>query len=341
MPPSSERHHPLRMPPDWTPPYPSFMSEFDQAVTDAAMAVMGCQFDDDDLDAALDFANGLTALARDIGRADHVDLSACDRDSTGRRQFVVTVYWLTPEVTESFFAGQAFKEFWQRHAGGEQPYGIFREVFNIPLERFETLHSDPEHLVGIAHARDRVTPPIDRHAYWGSMRDRIPNSADDSFVPSGAVEILEQVGNRIVVRPNGNLAVIRSGQDLRGVEGTERSEYYAEVEPVLRAGMTFLRDDGGEVNCLDCRFMAFVGDDAGKTDHTYGLAYFRSLADLEAWSEHHPTHLAIFKAFLEFAPRYGPAMKSRYWHEVSVLPAENQFAEYVNCAPGTGFLGGL
>ena len=254
---------------------------------------------------------------------------------------MVTAYWLTPDLLEGFFKDAAFRQLWHRHTVEERPYGIFREVFNIPLERFETLHSDPGHVVGIAHARDGVTPPVDRHAYWGSMRDRIPGASQDAFAPTGSIEVLERAEDRIVVRPSGNVAVIRSGQDLRGVEGSERSEYYAEVEPVLRSGMAFLRDEGQEVNCLDCRYMAFVEEDGRKTDHTFGLAYFRSLADLEGWSEQHPTHLAIFNAFLEFAPRYGPTMKSRYWHEVSVLPAENQFAEYINCAPGTGFLAGL
>jgi aldoxime dehydratase len=87
--------------------------------------------------------------------------------------------------------------------------------------------------------------------------------------------------------------------------------------------------------------MALLNDHGAPSDHTFGLAFFRSLEDLEGWAEHHPTHLAIFNAFLEFAPRYGPAMRSRYWHEVSVLPADGQIAEYVNCAPGTGLLGGM
>ena len=337
----SKRRYPLRMPPDWTPPYPSFMSEFGGAVNDAAMAVMGCQFDEQDRAAALAFAVDLVVLVREAGQADHVDLSACARDSAGRGQLVVTAYWLKPQALEAFFEDTAFKDCWREHSNESQPYGIFREVFNIPLERFETLHSDPGHLVGVAHARDGATDPIARHAYWGSMRDRIPAAANNAFDPVGSIEVLEQTSNRVVVRPNGNVAVIRSGQDLRGVEGSERSEYYADVEPVLNAGMAFLRDQGAEVNCLDCRYMAFVKEDGSKTDHTFGLAYFQSLADLEGWSEHHPTHLAIFNAFLEFAPRYGPAMKSRYWHEVSVLPAENQFAEYINCARGTGFLSGL
>ena len=340
------RRYPLRMPPGWTPPYPSFMSAFGDDVASASMAVMGCQFDHGDGvegggAEARAFVSGLVTLARTEGRSDHVDLSYCEVDGAGRAQFVVTAYWLRPDAVERFFDGDAFTTLWRRQSEEGTAFGIFREVFKVPLERFETLHSDPEHLVGVAHTREGVTDPISHHAYWGSMRDRIPASAIHDFAPTGGAEILERSANRILLRPNENLAVIRSGQDLGGVEGRERAEYYGEVEPVLRAGMAFLRDEGAAVNCLDCRFMAFVDDSGEKTDHTFGLAYFRSLSDLENWSEHHPTHLAIFNAFLEFAPRYGPAMKSRYWHEVSVLPARSQIAEYVNCAPGTGLLSGL
>ncbi|TQV77759.1 phenylacetaldoxime dehydratase family protein [Denitrobaculum tricleocarpae] len=337
----SGRRYPLRMPPGWTPPYPSFMSEFDAARRSASMVVMGCQFEDGDRATAFEFVSRMVLLAEAEGKADHADLSSCEADSAGRAQFVMTGYWLKPDALEHFFESAAFQTLWQRHSAEALPHGIFREVFNVPLERFETLHSDPTHLVGVAHAREEVTDPIDRHAYWGSMRDRIPASADNPFDPSGTIEILEQSANRILLRPGENLAVIRSGQDLGGVHGQEREEYYGEVEPVLNAGMAFLRDQGAEVNCLDCRYMVFVDGSGEKTDHTFGLAYFRSLSDLENWSEHHPTHLAIFNAFLEFAPRYGPAMKSRYWHEVSVLPAQSQIAEYVNCAPGTGLLSGL
>ncbi len=335
------QRHPLRMPPDWEPPYPSFMSEFGSGTNAVSMAVVGCQFDAADRQTALDFASGIALLMRGTGKADHVDLSECRQDSAGRCQIVATGYWLQPDALDGFFSGDTFRAYWARHGTDGLSYGVFRELFNVPMERFETLHSGPEHLVGVANARQGVTDPIDRHAYWGSMRDRIPDSADDTFKPNGLVEVIEEGPNHFLVRPNQNLAVIRSGQDLTAATGTERAEYYSDVEPALRAGMGFLRDEGKEVSCFDCRYMTFVDETGQATDQTYGLAYFRSLEDLEKWAEHHPSHLAIFNAFLEFAPRYGPKMQSRYWHEVSVLPAESQLAEYVNCAAGTGLLGGL
>lgn len=329
------RTYPLRMPPGWTPPYPSWESEFG-AAREVAMAVVGCQFAAGERARARTLLEGLLASLRGDGAADHVDLALCEEDGTGAEQLVATAYWLDGGAMADYFGGAPFRVWWTRAKVDQPGIGIFRELFNIPLRRFETLHSGPDHVVGVAHARRSLSGVIREHAYWGGMRDRIPDSGIDRFEPGGALTVAE-VDGEMVVSFAQNVAVIRSGQDLKAATGTERQEYYGAVEPTLRAGMAFLRDRGAEVGCLDCRYMAFVGEDGEATDHTFGLAYFRSLADLEAWAEHHPTHLAIFNAFLEFAPRYGPAMKSRYWHEVSVLPAEAQVAVYANCRPGTGF----
>jgi len=41
-----------------------------------------------------------------------------------------------------------------------------------------------------------------------------------------------------------NLCLIRSGQDWSDTETSERKLYLEDVEPVLREGMDFLRDEG-------------------------------------------------------------------------------------------------
>ena len=334
----ADRSYGLRMPEGWEPPYPSFSSEFDGSAKDVGMVVAGVQFKSDDKASALTFIQGLAYLMRKEGVSDHVDLSYCEKDSTGSSQMVATGYWLDSKGMADFFEDIAFKSYWVKHSGEGSSFGIFREVYNFPHSRFETLHSGPEHVVGIANVREQVSEPLERHAYWGGMRDRIPDSAENLFKAEGAPSVVENDSDRIVVKPNINMAIIRSGQDLGKAVGIERDEYFNDIEPVLKAGLNFLRDDGGEVNCFDCRYMSLMTEEGEITDHTYGLAYFYSLEDLEKWSEHHPTHLAIFNAFLEFAPRYGPEMRSRYWHEVSVIPDNHQFAEYINCLPGTGFL---
>lgn len=333
------RTYPLKMPAHWVPPYPAFESDFGGAIEQVSMAVVGCQFDEVDRAKAQQFIGGVVTLAQGQTGIQHHDVAACERDACGKRQLVVTCYGVDAASFSAAFSDPIFLGHWHEHSQPGLSYGVYREVFNVPLGRFETLHSGPDHLVGIAHARSRVSEPIATHGYWGSMRDRLPDAAQDDFKGAEApLRVLEREAHRVVVQPNHNLAVIRSGQDLTRAEGEEYQHYQEAVAPVLKRGMDFLRDEGEEVCCVDCRFMRLLDAQGQATDHSFGLAYFQDLADLEHWAEHHPTHLAIFQAFLEFAPRYGPEMRSRYWHEVSVLPKTAQYAEYVNCVQGTGML---
>ena len=136
------------MPPDWEPPFPASESEFNQATRNISLAVLGIQYDTENHPTALDFAIGLSHLAKYEGKADHVDLAICEKDCTGRCQMVATGYWLIPKHLETFLNGEDFKAYWARHSAEGLPYGIFREVFNLPSQRFETLHSGPDHIVG-------------------------------------------------------------------------------------------------------------------------------------------------------------------------------------------------
>lgn len=333
--PDTDRRYPLRMPPDWDPPVPAWSSVFPQGARQVSMCVIGCQHD-----AGQDvsgFVQDLSAIADD---ADIADYASCE-DRDGKRQTVGVLYWLDEAGCADWLESAEFRNFWEKHTADRTEFGVFREVFNIPFQRSETLFSGPEHHHGMSEARTGITGPIKTHMYWGGMRDRIPHSADDPLEASGAITVVEKQANRVRVRAHENLCIIRSGQDWSLTSGEQRREYVETMEPVLKAGMTFLRDSGGEVGCYSCRYMREFDEDGSETDRTFGLAYFRTIGELETWAEHHPTHLAIFNTFLDIAPRHGPDLQLRLWHEVSVLPSDRQFGEYVNCAPGTGLLGGL
>ena len=69
-----------------------------------------------------------------------------------------------------------------------------------------------------------------------------------------------------------------------------------------------------------------------------GLSYWRSLAQMEQWSEHHPTHVAIFGTFMRIVQELEFTLDLRFFHEVSVLRADEQDYEYLNCHPETGLL---
>ena len=171
------------------------------------------------------------------------------------------------------------------------------------------------------------------HAYWGGMRDRIPLSQTDPMLGLGAPAAEEEAG-RVRVRPPAGLCLIRSGQDWTDTDGDERRMYLEDVEPVLRAGMEFLRDEGESVGCFANRYLTVDGG-----ERSYGMSWWRSLDALERWSESHPTHLAIFGAAMRYLSTLGPAARLRLYHEVSVLPADGQVFEYVDCRPGTGLCG--
>jgi aldoxime dehydratase len=174
--------------------------------------------------------------------------------------------------------------------------------------------------------------------HWGSMRDRFPLSQTDRMSSSGELnrrETSPAVGTRVVVSGHSNLAIIRSGQDWVETEGEERKAYLEEMEPTLRVGMDFLRDDGSSIGCYSNRYMRHINLDGELIERSFGLSHWRSLDLLERWAESHPTHLQIFTTFFRIAAHLA---KLRLYHEVSVLDADAQYYEYINCHPNTGLI---
>ena len=79
-------------------------------------------------------------------------------------------------------------------------------------------------------------------------------------------------------------------------------------------------------------------EDGAPVDRSFGMSWWRSLDALERWAESHPTHVAIFGAAMKYLSTSGPAARLRLYHEVSVVTADEQYFEYVDCRPGTGLL---
>jgi aldoxime dehydratase len=178
---------------------------------------------------------------------------------------------------------------------------------------------------------------VREHAYWGGMRDRIPLSQTDAMTASGAPKA-DGTDGHVRVVPHDNLCLIRSGQDWSDTDDAERKMYLDDVEPVLREGMNFLRDDGLSCGCFANRYMMVLGPDGKPVEKSFGMSWWKSLDALERWSESHPTHVAIFGAAMKYLMKLGPAAKLRLYHEVTVATAEEQYFEYRNCHPKTGML---
>ena len=114
--------------------------------------------------------------------------------------------------------------------------------------------------------------------------------------------------------------------------------YVEDVEPVLREGMDFLRDEGLAIGCYANRYMIVLGADGKPSEKSYGMSWWKSLAALERWAESHPTHVRIFGAAMKYLSSLGPAAKLRLYHEVTVARADEQYFEYLNCHDRTGML---
>ena len=215
------------------------------------------------------------------------------------------------------------------------------EMFSIAIDDFETIFGTPNP-AGVACAATGMCPNDRTHGYWGSMRDRIPNSRHDSFVSSLGNKLSrasprETFGKRWRIRAPANLCYIRSGQDYSYCGPEQRKSYIEEMAPVLKEGMDFLRDNPEETGCCSLRFATIVGPKDDPTEETFGLGYFLSLGNLEDWSSTHRTHLMIFSRWQQLYRRYNFSLELRTWHEVAILRDRTCF-EYVNCHPQTGLL---
>ncbi|QRP43440.1 phenylacetaldoxime dehydratase family protein [Amycolatopsis sp. FDAARGOS 1241] len=167
----------------------------------------------------------------------------------------------------------------------------------------------------------------------------MPQGQTDRLEPTGEpVAETDPASGVITVRPPGNLCLIRSGQEWTETEGDERALYLGDVEPVLRAGMDFLRDDGLAVGCYANRYVRVTDETGAETDKSFGLSGWHSPADLEAWAESHPTHVAIFRAAMKYLSTLGPAANLRLYHEVTVIDAGRQEFRYLGCHDRTGLL---
>ena len=220
--------------------------------------------------------------------------------------------------------------------------GYWIETFSIARADFETIFGT-NNPAGVACKATGMVHNDRSHGYWGSMRDRIPNSATDPFISPlgnrlGQKPPRETFGKHLRVNPPTNLCYIRSGQDYSHCGEEQKKFYVNEVAPVLKEGMDFLRDNPSETGCCSLRFAAVVGMDGRPTERTFGLGYFLSLGNLEDWSSTHSTHLVIFSRWQQMYRKHNVALELQTWHEVAILRSAATQFEYLNCHPGTGLL---
>jgi len=328
---------PKRMPSGWKPPYAAYDAEFPPDFQAAVSSYFGAQSRSGD---ATELVEWFRRAARHEDGPEALERAhVVDRE--GYRNDFFVAYWTSPERYARWEASDAFRGFWDDPQRLRGPIGYWREVLQVPKERFEVNFSDP-FKAGLT-ARATGYKLEHRHGYWGSARDRIPAADSDDLASPLGMRLPSPTehasfGRRLRVTSPENLCVIRSGQDWSQLTGDARADYLNEMEPTLREGMLYLRDNPVEAGCCSNRYARFTDLDGNPREETAGIGHFLSLAHLEAWAASHPTHVAIFRSLMKLAPKLGVEVPLLLWHEVFVLPAEGQRFEYVNCHPRTGLL---
>jgi len=321
-----------RVPDDYHPPYPSFVARHKPAVSHVVMAYFGLQYHGDAPSVA---ARSLAEIAARLAGADGP--SHWDRahyvDQAGFSNIVLVAYWDDIGRFDRWFAPA--RKAWTGESG--EGIGRFIEVLRPGVARYETLFSSLGRPEGVAVIAEGMSGEVQEHAYWGGMRDRIPLSQTDEMAP-GEKPSLVRDGSRLRVIAQDNICLIRSGQDWSDTEASERKMYLDDVEPVLREGMDFLRDEGAPIGCYGNRYMRVLDANDRPVEKSYGQSWWRSLAALERWAESHPTHVRIFGAAMKYLSTLGPSAKLRLYHEVTVAAADEQFFEYQGCHSRTGML---
>lgn len=338
------RSLPRRIEDDFSPPYPCWSARADASVDRVVMAYFGVQSKGAAMQgracAALVQISKSFAVANGPG---HHDL-AHYVDEAGHDNMIAIAYWSDPEAFAAWQATPEVANWWDDPARLTEGLGYFRELLTPHMAHYETMFNTPDRLEGIGVVMGGISDTIQEHSYWGSARDRIPLAQTDRLVPSGTLRLSADSpapGQRVKVAGHAHVAVIRSGQEWADTDGKERELYLQDMEPTLREGMDFLRDQGNSIGCYTNRYMRHVDSTGRPTEKSFGLSYWHSLADMERWSESHPTHVEIFGAFMRYVQALNFQVKLRVYHEVTVLKPEEQSYEYINCHPKTGLMNGL
>ena len=327
---------------DYQPPVPAWTARGDIAIEQVVMGYYGVQWRPGEearaaaasatIDGQLENALGASAVER-----------ARYTDPQGYENQVHIVYWTNVDDYRHFAENQAVEAWWRSSERESDSVGVFREVFSPRITHMETLYNAPDYLVGAGSALGRHSDSdVQEHAYWGGMRDRMPISQTDPLAVSGTVSAHpDATPARVRVVGHDNIAVIRSGQDWTKTSGTERDLFLSKMVPTLRAGMDFLSTQGLDIGCYTNRLMQNVDATGTLLDRAFGLGYWRSLEDMEAWAEHHPTHVAIFEGFMNIAQALKGQFDLRLYHEVCVVKSDQQLLEYIGCHGKTGLMAAI
>ncbi|PKK53314.1 hypothetical protein CI102_3367 [Trichoderma harzianum] len=379
---TENRELPLNQPENWQVKFPRYMVELPEHVHDVNVSYIGIQprYEEKparglhtELNAHVTSAAQRTAVAKveEWIRQGAGELSpvlwekiyveaGCDVPDTE----IYILYWIDKDVAKAANKSLNLQLLHKTLSSSDQKVvGLWRESFTVPKQRFETVYSGNDYQPGIASLEGAQQVGHKFTGYWGAARDRFPASSHDPFEPEYKLSPpnFEKDSKGRVIEGENRVSVlhIRSGQYWERCKDDEIEAYESTLEPVLRAGMTYLEENPAESGDIGLRFSRNMttnrllqaeeaqqlaslngfGSTVRRRRETCSSGFFRSLKDIEAWASKHKSHHKIFHGAHSHSQQFGKeTFKMRTWHEVSALkPGEVTF-EYINCYPRTGLI---
>lgn len=267
----------------------------------------------------------------------HVDY-AVFTDVANYQNRLFIAYWKNVNDYENWLQLEQVQTWWKGEELDEN-IGLFHEVVKIPMTHFETIHSMQNNNSGVTHFLS--LEETKDHAYWGSMRKRIPASSQDSLdssIEKIRAENKDTFGKHVKVIPPDHVCLIRTAQDWSRCSTDEKETYLNLVAPALQKAYDYLNMNQEESGCISPKFIQELDEDGNPLEKTCVSAFFISLKHLENWTHNHATHKALFAAFAQMLKQHNFTVQLSLWHEVSVLQSEQLQLEYINCHPKTGFI---
>ena len=263
-------------------------------------------------------------------------------DAQGLRNHVIAAYWVDENRFERWRSDDVLQSWWASNERLHDKTGVWREILRVPRERQESIYWR-DYPAGLMSSDEVAIYPTPYCGYYGAMRDRIPLAARDPLDAPEDFGLVEQTGRagygeRWRITPPHNLAVIRSANTWGRMDEEQLADYEKNLRQPLDNGMAYLRESPLPTGCASLRMQRTFDTQGHLLPEEHALGHFLSLRHMEAWAENHATHAAIFTAAISRYKRYGTDNQLRTWHEVYVLPAGDQFFEYIHCGPKTGLL---
>lgn len=320
----------------YIPPHDAYTSIFPESWLDYAMTLTGVQIRSDARDEyTVPKLRALLAMESGPLHTEEVESAPVN----GYRELIFMSYWRDGEKQGAWLSNPEVESFFNVPMEGD--IGVWRESILAPIANLDPSGFKSRHEWGVGRY---VKQEWERyHAYYGSMRDRMPNGrklsieGECSSLKKGDYKSSLKRVLKVDDLPN-NLCFIRGIFGWKEADAHQREIFETEMLPVYYKGVEYLRDHPLESNCVSMRICSEVPTDTPNGLDADSLGWFTSLAELERWTHKHETHRAIYQKSAEIGAKFDFKVDLNLGHEVIVVPKGGCTTIYNNCHPGTGFL---